>query len=144
MRIRRSTGFIVLSLFTAFFLAACGGGGGGGAAAPRRSGSDVTTAGASADHRGQRGPERDRKPQRAGNHVLVRVGNGFDPGDVLTTPHSQIGGFRNAERRRDRHDYPADPGTPLLLPAGGLQFGGDDQGIDRNFTPHRPWILRPS
>ena len=35
MQIRRTTGLIVLSLFTAFFLAACGGGGGdGGSSAP--------------------------------------------------------------------------------------------------------------
>jgi hypothetical protein len=44
MQIRRTTGFIVLSLFTAFFLAACGGGGGGASAVPVP---EVTTAGAS-------------------------------------------------------------------------------------------------
>ena len=46
MKIRRITGFIVLSLFTAFFLAACGGGGGGGSAAVPDP--TVTTAAASA------------------------------------------------------------------------------------------------
>ena len=46
MKIYRTTGFIVLSLFTAFFLAACGGGGGGSAAPAPVPGPEVTTASA--------------------------------------------------------------------------------------------------
>jgi len=46
MQIRRTTGFIVLSLFTAFILAACGGGGDGGSSPPPPV-PEVTTASAS-------------------------------------------------------------------------------------------------
>jgi archaellin len=44
MKFCRTTGFIVLSLFTAFFLAACGGGGGGDAPAPDLRPTATTTA----------------------------------------------------------------------------------------------------
>ena len=47
MRIRRTTGFIFMSLFTAFLLAACGGGGDSGGSAAPVPGPEVTTASAS-------------------------------------------------------------------------------------------------
>ncbi len=133
MKIRRSACWIVLSLFTTFFLAACGG---GEVEAFRR----LPRLPVLQRRQRRRKPplgsttpyQRQREPERADCHRMVRVWRRF----VVVKPYTnrQPGDRIREGTLIDQCDtYRTEDRNDLLLPCRGFQFGRDGERDDRKF-----------
>ena len=128
MQIRRTTGFIVLSLFTAFFLAACGGGGDGGGSAAPVPGPEVTTASASSISVDNAVLNGTVNPNGLATTYWFEWGTSGRPWQRMTTPHTKSAGSGTAAVAVSIQITGLTPGTTYYFRVAASNSAGTTKG----------------